>query len=425
MNAIESIQLNTTSLHERELTVTVSPELVNQEFTNTLNNIQRVAQHKGFRPGKMPRSMVLSFYDAEIREKLIEKLYQKSFNSACEKEDIIPVSPPKWSPLGEVVQAQPFTYKAVFQVKPKISSPEYKGLKIELKKVCFDEADVDDEIKDIQASMATFVETNERSEIKESDLVECDYVVKVDGIINPKLGHTDYSVPLFAEHVPQNVKDALIGKKISQMASIQYTMPANDQDAEIAGKSCEMLLTIKSFKERILPKIDDELAKDVSEKFDTLENLKESIRLRFKMIAARRDEYYRQEAISRAFVEKNPLEIPDALVGRVALSLVNRELETMGKKTAQELTKNHWAELWQSVQGRAQFRAKAELLMEALIKELDIAVTEDDILDKVERIKDISKEDAEYSLKVDKLLTIMEKEGNLSTLEEPLFKAGH
>ncbi|HXW53253.1 MAG TPA: trigger factor [Myxococcota bacterium] len=424
MNAIESIELNATSLHERELTVTVAREAVDREFANTVNNVQRLAQHKGFRPGKMPKEMVLKLYSGEIKGRLKERLFEKSFDSACEQENIIPVSPPKWSPLAEVEPAKSFTYRAVFQVKPKVASPVYRGLKVELKKVCYTEKDVDDEIADIQASMATFVEPSERSDTRDCDLVMCDSVVMVDGVINERLSQRDYAVALFADDVPEELKKALMGKKRADVASAHYTVPANNQDPEIAGKSCEMILTVKSIKERVLPAIDDELAKDLSEKLTSLDDLKRWIRLRFDLMVKQRDYRYRQEAFAHALVDENPLEVPDALVRRAALTMMNREFETIDKNAMEDLVKNHWAEMWEEFTGRAQFRVRAELLMEALFEELAITATDGEVFDMVKAVKDMSEENAAHAIKVDKLIAVMEAAAAVTITEEPLFDAG-
>lgn len=425
MNAIETLLMAKPSEHERELTITVASKFVGQEFNNTLNNVQRVANRPGFRPGKMPRNMVISFYGAEIKAKLMEKLIEKSFDEACKNQEVIPVSKPRLEPMGELAEDKAFTYRAIFQVKPKIEVPEYKGLSVEMRKFTFSESDVEDELINLRDSMATFVEPADRTEICENDLVNCDSVVKIDDKIITNYSHSDYAIPLFAENLPENVKEALIGRQALDTVSVDYTIPEEDQDEEIRGKTCEMILKINSFKERVVPNLDDDFAKDLSDKFTSIEDVKESCRLRFSITAKRRDEYYKQDAITKALIEKNPLDVPSALVERMSMSLINRELEAIGQKVAEDLVKNHWQEVWQSVQGRALFRVKAELLFEALIDMLKITASDEEIARRVENIKNISRDDAHYSIQVEKLIAVIEKEANVTVVEEPLFKKGN
>jgi trigger factor len=423
MTRIKQLQMTETSQHERELTITIESSMVGQEFLEAVNKVQRVASRPGFRPGKMPRPMVMNFFGAEIKQKLIKTLMEKSFDDACKEKELIPVSKPMLEPMGEIFQDQPFTYRAIFQIKPKVVLATYQKLPIERKKFVFSETDVDDELRSLQENMATFVEPSDRKEIGLIDLVQCDSIVKIDGIENPNYSHKDYGVPLFA-NVPADLKNALVGKKVGDSATVKYTMPADHQDESISGKECEMFLTVTSFKERVLPVLNDDFAKDLSDKFTTLEEVKESIRLRFSTTVKRRDEYFRQEAITKALVNANPVDVPPALVERMALSLINRELEAMGQKAAEDLMKNHWQEMWQSVQERALFRVKIELLLEVLIAELNITAEEGEIVKKMSLSKDMSREDAAYSVQVEKVMLAVEKEALTTFVEEPLFSKG-
>ena len=156
----------------------------------------------------------------------------------------------------------------------------------------------------------------------------------------------------------------------------------------------------------------------------TLEEVKESVRLRFTITAKRRNDYYRQDAITKALIEKNPLDVPPALTERMSMSLLNRELEAMGEKDASEMVKNHWQYLWDSVQERAVTRVKAELLFESLIKSLNISASDEEVASRSKKLKDTNKEDVAYSIQVEKLLDLIEKEGNITTVEEPIYQKG-
>lgn len=422
MNRFEHLKVDITSLHERELIVTVPKEMVKSEFQSALKKVQRVAKRPGFRPGKMPESMVWQFFGGDIKKETISNLVDASFDDACKHESLIPVSKPALTPVAEPEMGKPFIYKAAFQVKPKVEVTHYQGLAVEFKNFTFSEEDVQHEIENLADSHATFKEPEHRDSIESKDLVSCHTHVSIDGVPSEEYSHKDYSVPLFADNVPEDLKNALMGKKVGEEAVVKYTMPADHQDETLKGKECEMVLHIESFKERILPVLDDEFAKDVSEAFKSLDELKESIRTRFTIMAKRRNEYYRQEALTRALVEKNPLEIPSALVERMAISLINREMSNMQKDVAERLVKDHWQEVWKSVQVRAEFRVKTELLFEELIKTFDIKISEEDVAKRVSEVDKLSKEDAEYSIKVEKLLHAIEACAKVTRVDEALFK---
>ena len=424
-NVIENLTMTSPSEHERELTITIPSAVVSHEFTKALNKVQRVATRPGFRPGKMPQSMVMNFYGAQVKQDLVEKLVEKSLSDACKNQEITPVSQPKIEPVNPVDQQQAFSYRAIFQIKPKVQVEKFEALPIEFKKFVFSDQDIDDELLSLQESMATFAPVKDRDQIADNDLVECDSEVLIDGTLDANYSHKDYSVPLFAQNVPDDLKTALIGKKVGEKASVKYTMPTDHQDETLKGKECEMLLSIKAFKERILPALDDEFAKDLSDKFTSLEEVKESIRTRFSLTAKRRDEYFRQDAICKALIEHNPLEVPPVMVEKMAMSMINRELETIKEDVAQDVVKNHWQEMWNSVQNRAIFRVKVELILEELIEKMSVSASEEEIAERVKSAKEINKEDALYSIQVEKILHAVEKSAAATIIEEPLFKKGN
>jgi trigger factor len=271
--------------------------------------------------------------------------------------------------------------------------------------------------------MATFREPTDRKIIQNQDLVSVDTTLLIDGVIDPKGSNTDEKISFYDE-LPETdfIKSALLGKQIGDEVSV--AIPEEEKWEEQKEKDCRIIFRINSIKERMLPNIDDNLAKDVSDKFSTLDQLKESIRLSLTITAKRRYEYLKQETITKALIDKNPFLVPPALVERMALSLINRELEAMGEKVSSELVKNHWQEMWDSVQERAQFRVKAELLFESLIKSLEIKTTEEEILNKVNSLKNISKEDAQYSLEIEKLLNIIEQQGQVTIISESIIQKG-
>lgn len=413
------------SEHEKELTITVPVEVVVKEYATAFKNIQQVASRPGFRPGKLPANLVKQFYGSEINRKLIDKLVEKSFAETCQEKNLTPVSPAKTEIVGEFHPERDLTFRAIFQAKPQVIINKFEGLELEFKNIIVHEDDLNEELKGVRESHALFVTPPMRDAIAESDLVECDSDVFIDGAINANYSHKDYSVPLFAENIPADLKSALVGKKIGEIAIVHYTMPDDHQDEAIKGKVCEMRLHIKAFKERVLPELNDDFAKDLSEKFTNLEDLKESIKLRLTISANRRRDYYNQNALIKALVENNPVEIPPAMVERAALTLINREIENMDKAMAKEALANHWQELWNSVQARALFKVKTDLILEALIEKLNINAQEEEIDNRVHNTKDLAREDAKYSIQVDKLLEALKKSAHITTVEEPLYPKGN
>lgn len=421
MTEIENITVTNISEHEREVTITVPPAVVNKEYEHAVNSIQRVATRPGFRPGKIPRAMVLNLYSAEIKKNLAKKLMESGYESACKKENLSPISDPRFEPSGECEKEKAFTYRVFVQVKPHVEVKSFEGLQIELKNYVFGPKDVEDELSNLRESHATLAPPKDREEIGTNDAVVCNSEVFFDGVRKEEHCFKDYMIPVFDPSVPENVRGALIGKRIGDKVPVSYTIPDDHQDDEIKGKLCEMVLNITDFKERVLPTLDDDFAKDLSDKFTSLDDLKESINARFTLTVRRRNEYYKQDGIMRALVSENPFEVPPVLVERMALMLINRQLEGLPKNVAEDAVKNRWATMWESVQEHAQFRVKSQLILEALIKQFDIKASDEEITAYVNRVKDVSREDALYTLQVEKLLAAIEKASSVTVVDQPLF----
>lgn len=414
----------THSEHDRELIITVAPEVIAKEYNVALKKYQQKASRPGFRPGKMPEAMVKQLFGAEIKSQLLEKLIEQSFQEACKENNITPVSQAKTELVKDFQLNEELAYKAFFQVKPEVIVKNYEGLNIELKNIIFNQDDINDELQAIREGQAIFVGPEGRDEVGEFDTVECDSEVLIEGVLNPNYCHNDYSLPLFASNVPADLKAALIGKKVGEVGSVMYTMPEDDQDEVIKGKQCEMRLTIKSFKERVLPELNDDFAKDLSDKFQSLDELKESIELRLSIIANRRRDYYNRSALIKALVDNNPIEIPSAMIDRATYSLIERQLQTMNKHSAEKFAREHFHEMWKSFRPKATQKVQADLILEALIEKLGIRASEEDINYRVQNTKDLEPEDAKWMIEVEKTLDAVKKLSHITTVDEALFPKG-
>ena len=113
--------------------------------------------------------------------------------------------------------------------------------------------------------------------------------------------------------------------------------------------------------------------------------------------------------------------VPPALIERMALTLINRELDSLPKHVAEDAVKTRWSQMWDSVQSHAHFRVKAQLLFEAAIKKLDIKASDPEIDEYVKKVKDANREDATYTIQVEKLLAAVEKSSSITVVEVPLL----
>jgi len=420
VNMLKAIEISQTSKHDCELTITVENSTVCEEYERTLNRVQSFASRPGFRKGKMPKNMVENFYNKQIKEELIDKLIDKSFEMACKKESLTPISRPKLSVVNEPDRKNPFTYKAAFQIKPSIENIEYSGLSINLKKVIISDKDIDLELKELQKDHAMYVDP-QRDTIGENDMVYANEVSKIGENIFEEDLKDEQLFPLFDPMVPKAVREIFLGKKAGDNLLIDDSLFDQGTQSDPDTKKNESLLRINSFKERRLPNLDDEFAKDISDKFANLAELKSVLNENLSELAESRNVILRENAILDALVLKNPISVPSSMVDNKAWSLINDLfLKGLSKEEAKASLKNHYEKMRKIVDERASNYVKAQLLFEHLIEKLAISVTDEKVSELLKKNPKIGREDALFSLQVKELINIIEKQGNITIVEEPL-----
>lgn len=418
MSQIENLSLNQTSEHERELTITVKKEFVEQKFNSMLKDLQKKATRPGFRPGKVPFSMVKEMFQHKIVPDLMEKLVKDTLALACEEQNLTPVSRPVYEPVGDFSHDNSFTYKAIFQVRPQLDVQNFENLSIELIEHTFEDKDVDQEIENLREYHATFVAPSDRVIVGPNDLVVCDTSLKVDGEIHKKYSHENYELGMFHPALPEHLK-VLVGKNIGDTVEIEHKEDLGIP--EIKDKQCFLVITVKQIKERILPNLDDEFAKDISAKFNTLQELRDSLVAQFNITKKRRDQYSKKSAITKTLMEQNDFSVPEGLIEQVAVSLINEEAKKMPKEQRDKILKDHWNEIWESNKKQAEHIAKSELIYENLITKLSIDASEDEIDDIIKLNKSLSREDAKFNVKINKLMDYVASKSNITKTQKSLF----
>lgn len=439
MSAIESFSINEKSSYERELTVTVNNFEITKQYENLVKKIQLSASVKGFRAGKVPVDMIKKLYKDKIQQELVNTVVESSIDEICKTNNIFPISKAEFEPLESFAQNKDFTFTAKFQVKPNIEVSNFENLSFEVTNFIFDESDIDHELQNLRKKMATFI-TPQRTEITDSDLVIGDLQVKIDDEFKKEQEIKGHMIPIYENNTPESIKKALIGKKIGDEVIIEheFALPHEHEHDHNHDQECNhqpqkkvahLYFTISSIKEIILPAIDDDLARDISDKFQNLNELKETIKLSLANNKKQNDFLQKKYALTKALIDNNNFEVPPVLVQRIAMSIVdemlhNENTKNLSKKEVEEMLKNNWHEIWPLAHERASFQLKSELIYENLIEKLNIA-SDSEIVAKLIKNKKMNVEEAEFSSKVDNLLKLIEEKSQITVVDKHLLEKGN
>lgn len=240
--------------------IEVSPQMISRVFDEVYADIVKVASIPGFRPGKAPVDMVKLRYAKDAREDVLKRLIPEAYRQAVKQHNIEPVSLPE---ISDVLfeEDKPLTFKVKVDTRPKFKLKEYKGVAVQKKKVLITGSDVDKTIENLREISAKYIAADDRP-IKMNDYVVSDLECFVDGkSIHKK--RENLWLAIEKDSFMSGLTEKMVGMKKLEERDIDVTLPDKYPDKDMAGKPARYHVLVKEIKERQLPVIDDEFAKDM------------------------------------------------------------------------------------------------------------------------------------------------------------------
>jgi trigger factor len=335
------------------------------------------AKIKGFRPGKVPRDILRRYFKDYVKTEVIQKLIQDTYPQALSESDLKPVSQPVIDP-GEFEEGKPFQYTTVIEVKPDFRLEEYTGLKIEGKKEEVRDDEVEGRLKSLQNLHANLKTISEARPIQTGDYVVVDYEARVGGKPMEEGKAIDFAVEVGSGQFIPAFEEKLIGLKLEEEGEIEVSFPEDYGYQKWAGKTISFHVKIKEIKEKILPPLDDEFAKDVGD--SSLDELKVKLRGEIEREKQRILEEQLKSQVMDQLLETNSFEIPESLVEEQSKALVS---DTKLRMTAQGIDFKNLGvseeKLQEDYRPVAQKQVKTFLILEKIANQEGIVVTDEEV----------------------------------------------
>ena len=367
----------------------------------------------GFRKGKAPMQIVEKYYGAQIfYEDAFNEVASEALEEAVAENKLEVVSRPNVD-IEQMEKGKDLIFTVVMQTKPEAEVSKYKG--IEIKKVEYNvtDEDIEHELHHMQEHNSRLVSIEDRP-VENGDIATIDFEGSVDGVPFEGGKAENYDLEIGSNTFIPGFEDQIIGMKIDEEKDINVKFPEEYFSKDLAGKDATFKVKVNEIKKKELPKLDDEFAKDVSE-FDTLAELKKSIKDKQKKQNEQKAKYEIQEAVMKAVCDDMKVEIPSGMIEtetenmmkdmeqRLAYQGLKLEqyLQIMGK-TTEDMQKEYEP---QAIEG-----IKSRLALEAVIKAEKIEATDKDIDEKMkEMAKNYGKENDDEFLKNENVRNYMKQ----------------
>lgn len=371
------VELKEPKVWQRVFEIEVSGEQVKAAIEELYLDYSRKAKIPGFRPGKVPRTVLEARFGKGIEAEAIERLVPESYEKALVDHKLVPVNRAEISDL-DFTADRSIKFKATFEVLPQVSIKQYKGLPATKRLRKISDQDVVREVEYLQGLYAEYQKTENPA--REGDRLIIDFA-PVSGLDDPdKAKGQDYPVDLGTPQVLPEFNKALTGAKAGQEKEITVKYPDDYPGNGLAGKEAVFRVTVKEVREKHLPALDDEFAKKVSE-YQTLAELKEKIKNGLEARSnAEASEGVRVQVMQK-MIEDNPLELPQSLVTEELNKMVAEAKERhhhqhkhQDGKECQDCPDD--AKLKEQYQPIAEWKIKEELLMAEVARQEKIEVSQ-------------------------------------------------
>ena len=378
-----------------KLTVTVEKSDVQETYKTILDKYVKNAQIPGFRKGHVPAAVLERKFSDALKQDALSEIIDKSLNEVFENEKEnrpLPYAQPVMEQFPELNLDSDLSYTVTFDVFPKIEVKDFSGITVKEPQVEITDKDIERELTAIQERNAVVMDKKDSETVAKDDIVTINYSELDEN--DKEIAGSKREGFVFTVGTGENIykiDDEIIGMKKNETKQITKTYSKDEKDADLAGKTKKISVTVTSLKIRNLPALDDELAQDVNEKFKTLEDLKNDIKRSLETAKNRKISELKNNSLLSQLVEKNPFDIPVSMLqaeldGRWRMmaqqfQTTPEQLEKM--VTASGQTKETMLEQWT---GDSEKMLKSRIIVDSLIREKNISVTPEEIEEQYAKI---------------------------------------
>lgn len=358
-----------------ELSVEVPATVVKAQVDKAYLDLGKKAHIKGFRPGKAPRDVLTRMFAPQVQNDVANAIVNDTLPKILSDKNLTPVSQPNVEAKG-IDPKLPFSFTATFEVQPEIENVKFEGFELYRPKVEVDEKLVEEQLEGLRQRHAALKAPEPARPAVKGDVLSIDFSLSVEGKEIKDGGGQGVQIELGSGQALPEIDEVLVGKNVGDKATAEHTFPAEHPREDFRGKKGTFAITLSDLKERVLPTVDDEFAKDIG--FDTLVALRADIHTKLEKNAKDRSETVLAEQIVDKLNSENTCDVPPSLVDQQC-RIMEQEVLQSARRMGQRITQEQYNALHGAILADAEKKVRAGLLMAAIARKNEFKVTDEDL----------------------------------------------
>lgn len=401
-----SVSFENKATNRGVITFTIGQDKIQPALDQAFNKVKKNLNAPGFRKGHMPRAVFnQKFGEEALYEDALNAILPASYEAAVAELSLDVVAQPKID-IQSMEKGQEWTLTAEVVTKPEVKLGDYKDLEVSVeatKEVT--DAEVDEKVERERNNLAELIIKEDAAEL--GDTVVIDFVGSVDGAEFDGGKGDNFSLELGSGQFIPGFEDQLVGAKAGETVEVNVTFPENYQAEDLAGKDAKFVTTVHEVKAKEVPAFDDELAKDIDEEVETLDELK--AKYRKDLEAAKEiayDDVVEGAALELAVANAEIVELPEEMVHDEVHRAMNEFMGNMQRQGISpemyfQLTGTTEEDLHKQYEADADKRVKTNLVIEAIAKAEGFEASDEEI---EKEINDLA---SEYNMEVEQVRNLL------------------
>ncbi len=383
----------------REIAVEVPADVVARETNTILEKYQKLARLPGFRRGRVPASIIRQRFSEDIKSEVVESLVPRYFREETERQGLRPVSQPRVTDL-HVHEGEPLRFKAAFEVMPQIDVTGYKELRPERAEVSVTDDEVSQALDRLRDQHATYAAMEEDRPVRDGDFAQ----VELNGAPKPDAGAPPVpegeggkSNPVHLEEVLVEVggqntvkefSENLRGAHAGEARTFDVEYPKDFSDQRLAGQTFTYTLSVKAIKQKQLPELNDDFARELANDLQTVADLRQRVRDGMEGERRHAAEHAAKEKLVDELLQRNEFAVPESLVEHqidVRLERGLRALAAQGMRT-EDMRKMDFDRLRAGQRDQATREVRSSLILDQIAERENIAVSDEELDKEIEAV---------------------------------------